>query len=140
VYKEELTMAVLTPPTTDRSLLRRATETDAAVSGVSATLLLATSAALGPLLGIPASYLFGVGLVFVPFAAFAAYAATRPKFDRRLGWALVVMNSVWVILSGALLISDVLPLTPAGFWFVVAQAVVVDLIAVAQYLGLRRLP
>lgn len=132
-------MATFAQPLAARpSLLRRALQADAVVSAVSAAGLIVGAGALGPALGIPSAALLAVGIAFVPWAAFLTYLSTRPTIGRRAAWAVVIVNALWVVDSIVLLASGALPLTPAGFWFVVAQAVAVDTLAVAQFLGLRR--
>jgi hypothetical protein len=132
-------MTTLAQATPDRApLLRRALLTDAALSFVSSTAALVAAGPLAAATGIPAGLLQALGAVFLVYTAGLAYTATRPTLDRRAAWAFTILNFAWVALSVAALIFGWLPLTPAGFWVVVAQAVAVDLLAVAQYLGLRR--
>lgn len=119
-------------------LLRRALQTDAVVSGVSTAAIILAAGPLAAATGIPAALLQIVGAVFVGFTAGVAYTATRPAIDRRAAWLIMSLNFGWVALSAAALILGWLPLTPLGFWVVVVQAVVVDLLGVAQLVGLRR--
>lgn len=132
-------MATLAQSLPDRTaLLRRALQADAVVSGVSSVSLLVAAGPIAVATGAPAGLLQILGVAFVIFTAGVAFAATRPTINRAQAWTIALLNFGWVALSVAALALSWLPLTPAGFWAVVAQAVVVDLIGVAQYLGLRR--
>lgn len=119
-------------------LLRRAIQADAAVSGASTAALLLAAGPIAAATGIPAGTLQAIGVAFIPFVALCLYVGARPALDRRLATVIMGLNFAWVALSVAALIFGWLPLTSAGFWAVVGQAVAVDLLAVAQYLGLRR--
>jgi hypothetical protein len=132
-------MTTFAQPTSDATLLlRRALQIDAAVSGSSVLLILFAAAPLATATGISVSLIQIFGLVFLLFTAGLVFTVSRPVLDRRLAWIFVGLNFAWVALSFAALLFGWLPLTSFGFWFVVVQAVVVDLLGVAQYLGLRR--
>lgn len=124
----------------DRStLLRRALQGDAIFGAISGVALLAASGPLSALLGIPAIALLVVGAILVPYAAFLWYQATRPQISLRVAWAVVFLNIDWVIMSAVLLFSNLVPLTPLGWWDVLIVAVVVAAFAEAQYFGIRRM-
>src|SRR5687767_2121232 len=132
-------MTTLAQTAPDRDLLLgRVIQADAvAIVAACAAALLAA----GPIeaaTGIPAALLQPLGVVFLVYAAGLAYTASRPTISRAAARAIMLLNFGWVALSVAALIFGWLPLTPAGFWVVAAQAAAVDLLAVAQYLGLRR--
>lgn len=132
-------MAMSAQSLADRpTLLRRALQADAIISGISVVVLIAGADALAPLLGIPAIGLRGVGMAFVLFVALVAYTATRPVIGRRGAQTVMVLNALWVVDSIILLAAGVLPLTQLGFGFMVFQAAVVGLLAGAQLLGLRQ--
>lgn len=119
-------------------LLRRALQADAVVSFGSVAAALFAAGPIEAATGIPAGLLQILGLIFLFYASALAYTATRPEIDRRAAWAFVGLNFAWVALSAAALSFGWLPVNAAGFWLVVAQAVAVDLLAVAQLVGLRR--
>jgi hypothetical protein len=120
-------------------LLRRAVQADVVVSSLSTCAILFATAPLATLTGIPPLVLQIVGwAVFLPFSAALLYSLSRPAIDRRMGWLFVILNFSWVALSGLALIFGWLPLTPAGFWIVLIQAIVVDLLGVGQFLAVRR--
>lgn len=120
------------------TLLRRALQLDAVASIGSTAAALLAAGPISAFTGIPAPLVQTIGAVFLVFTATIVYGSTRPVIDRRIAWVIMIANFSWVALSAAALIFGWLPLTPAGFWVVVAQAVLVDLLAVAQFLGLRR--
>lgn len=132
-------MTTLAQPALDRApLLRRAMQIDVVAIVASCAAALGAAAPIEAATGIPAALLQPLGVVFLVYAAALAYAATRPVIDRRVATTFMILNFAWVAASVAALAFGWLPLTPAGFWVVVAQAVLVDLLAVAQLIGLRR--
>lgn len=132
-------MTTFAQTTPDRApLLRRAIQIDAVAVFVSSAAALVAAGSIEAATGIPAALLQPLGAAFLVYAAALTVIGTRPVIDRRIAWALMSFNFAWVALSAAALILGWLPLTPAGFWVVVAQAVLVDLIGVAQFLGLRQ--
>jgi hypothetical protein len=132
-------MTTFAQTTPDRDqFLRRVLQVDALVSAGSTAVALFAAGPVEALTGIPAGLHQTIGALFVFFVAGVAYTATRPTINRAAARTIMLLNFGWVALSAAALLFGWLPLTPAGFWVVVVQAVVVDLLAVAQFLGLRR--
>jgi hypothetical protein len=132
------TFASTAPKST--GLLRRAVQADAVVSATSTVALLFAAAPLADITGIPLLVLQAVGwAVFLPFSAALIYSLSRPTIDRRMAWAFIALNFGWVAISGLALIFGWLPLTPTGFWIVLIQAIVVDLLGVGQFLAVRRM-
>lgn len=68
-----------------------------------------------------------------------ALASRRSPINRRLAWAAVVLDALWVLSSVVLIFSNQIPLTVAGKWAVALVADVVALFAVLQYVGIRRM-
>jgi len=114
-------------------LLRTALRIDAAGSGAMAALLLMGAGFLDGLLGIPAGFLLGVGGVLVPFVGFVAYLGRGEVAPRRAIEAVVLINALWVVDSGALLLWGGWRPTWLGIAFVVGQAAAFALI---QWKGL----
>lgn len=130
---------VYTAGTTDRGLLlRRALQGDAIFGAVSGIVLTLMSGALAPLLGMPATMLLVIGLILLPYAAWLWFQATRPVISRRVAWAVIGLNALWVVESIALLVFGWLPLTTAGWWAVVGTALLVATFGELQFFGLRR--
>ena len=78
------------------------------------------------------------GAALLPFAWGLAHNARRTVVDRTEAWIAVALDAGWVAGSAALVVSELLPLTRAGFWAVVGVAEVVLLCAALQALGLQR--
>jgi hypothetical protein len=120
------------------TLLRRALQVDAVFVTISGLAALIGAGQMGTLFGIPAGYLQPLGVVLLAFAVFLGVIATRQTINTRLAWAVVILGVIWVIDSLILLVSGLLPLTPAGWWFIVIQALIVADFAIVQYVGIRR--
>mgnify|MGYP001099905518 CR=1 FL=1 len=120
------------------SNLRRILQADAVLCVVSGLLLSGGSSLLGPLLNIPNSLLFYSGLILFPIALFIGVTAQRPNISRAAVWAIVAVNTLWVLESFAILLLGWVTPNAFGTAFVVVQAIVVALFAGLQYLGLQR--
>lgn len=119
-------------------LLRHVLLADAAMSGTTAVLLMAAASPLAPLLGLPADFLFEVGLMLVPFAASVFLVARGKPVSRPFAAAIAAVNALWVAGSIVFLLVDWLEPSALGVAFVLVQALVVALFAELQYTGLRR--
>lgn len=120
------------------SLLRRALQADAVVSGLSGIACFADAGWLTAQLGITSAAVYALGAIMLGYAAALGVVSRRDPVDRRAGIAAVVLNADWVIASVAILATGWLPLTSAGWWLVAIQAAVVAVLAEAQFVGLRR--
>jgi hypothetical protein len=119
------------------SFLRRVLWVDAATCLATGLLLSLQAAPLAGLLGLPAALLTYAGLSLLPCAALMLWIATRESIWRLGAWTVIAGNAAWVAGSAALLVaySPTLP----GYAFVIAQAVVVALLAELEFTGLRRI-
>jgi hypothetical protein len=123
----------------DRSqlLLRRTLRANAIFSGGSGLFLLLAAQPVAGFLGWPeAPALRILGLVLMLYGVELAFISRLAPIDRRLAWAAVVLDVLWVLGSVLLLLSNQ-PFTAAGKWAVVLVADVVALFAVLQYVGVR---
>jgi hypothetical protein len=118
--------------------LRRALVLDAVASGATALLVIVGASYIDALLGLPVSLLRGAGLLLVPYVAFVAFVATRPRIESAAVWLVIACNVLWALASFLLLLSGKFAPTGLGIAFVVVQAVVVALLGELQYMGLRR--
>jgi hypothetical protein len=124
--------------TLDRStFLRRVLCVDAATCAATGALMTFDAAPLSPMLGLPAALLFWAGLSLFPVAAFLLWVATRRDLPRPGAWLAILGNVGWV--AGSVLVLAVLSPTGLGTTFVIAQAVVVALLADLEYVGLKRI-
>lgn len=109
---------------------------DALTCALMGILLLALAGWLSALLALPQDLLFYAGGLLLPIAAFMAVLSRQATPWAPGVWLVVIGNFAWVAASLA-----VLPLTSPnllGTLFVLAQAVVVAALAVAEMLGMRR--
>jgi hypothetical protein len=116
-------------------LLRLALKVDAVVSGAVGVLLAAGGAALAGPLGASTAFLVTIGVLLVGYALVLYLFAARPTISRRVAWAAVVINLLWVLASIDLATTG---LTRFGVGFVLAQAATALVFADLEVLGLRR--
>ncbi len=122
------------------ALLRAVLAADALSAGAMGLLLLFVPAAMPALLGLPLWLTSAAGLALLPFAAFAAWAATRRVPPRPAVWTIIGLNAAWAAESLATVAGGLVSATALGAAFVVAQAVAVGLFAVLQAMLLVRTP
>ncbi|RJF76656.1 hypothetical protein [Rhodopseudomonas palustris] len=120
------------------SLLRRALQADALVSGAMALLLVTTAGALAPLMALPQPLLLETGLFLIAYAAFVGWLGSRTTLQRPLVLLVVIGNALWTLASVALLLSSAVAPNGLGIAFVLLQAIAVGVFAELQYMGLRR--
>jgi hypothetical protein len=77
-------------------------------------------------------------LLLIPYAALLGYLAVRSATPRLPAQLIVAGNMLWVVGSAALLVSGLVAPTMLGTAFVIAQALIVAILAELQLLGLRR--
>ena len=123
--------------TLDRStFLRRALWVDACTCLATGTLLVAAASPLASFLGLPPALLLCAGAALFPVAAFMAWLSLKRDVPRRGAWLAVLGNAAWV--AGSALVLVVFSPTALGYAFVVAQAVVVAVLAELEVAGLKR--
>ncbi|MDO9707426.1 hypothetical protein [Paracraurococcus lichenis] len=120
------------------AFLRRVLWLDAASCIGMGLLLAALAAPLARWFGLPQMLLHETGLFLIAFAALVAALAWRQASPRLLFWLVVVGNVLWALDSVLLLVSGWVAPTALGGVFVVAQALVVAVLAELEYAGLRR--
>lgn len=132
--------ATLTPT----PFLRAALLADAAAGTAMGLGLAVAAGPLSGLFGLPAPLLLAAGLLLLPWSAFVAWVGTRPAIARRLVRAIVLVNLLWV--ADSLLLVALGPVlaglapTASGVGFVVAQALAVLGVSVAQAAAMRQAP
>jgi hypothetical protein len=120
------------------SFLRRVLLADAVISGTTGLLLLVGAGSLTALLGIPEDFMRYTGASLLPFAGLVGYLATRERLPRAAVWAVIVYNVLWAVDSALILMTGWLAPSALGYAFIVAQALVVAVLAELQYFGVRR--
>ncbi|HET7491795.1 MAG TPA: hypothetical protein VFK01_07935 [Bradyrhizobium sp.] len=120
------------------SFLRRALQTDALFSGVSAALLTLGAAMLAPLMNLPVPLLRETGVFLIAYAALVGWLGMRATMPRALVVIVIAGNAAWTVASIALLFSGAVAPNLLGEAAIAAQAIVVGALAELQYVGLRR--
>ena len=118
------------------NFLRTVLWADALASGATGLVMVAGAGLLESLLGLPGALTREAGLILVPYAALVALVAARAQISRAAVWVFIVANAAWTIGSIGLLLGGLAP-TALGYAFVIAQALVVAVLAELQYAGVR---
>ena len=107
---------------------------DALTCALMGAVLSLAAPALSTLLALPQDLLFYAGLLLFPIAAFMAILALQDRPSPAGVWLIILGNAGWVLASLAVLAMP----TPnmLGILFVLLQAAVVALLALAEYRAL----
>jgi hypothetical protein len=109
---------------------------DAATTGLNGLAYVLAGRWLADWFGAPVTLVRGLGVFLLVVAAGVTLLATRTPIPRRGVWALVVLNTVWVVASvDHAVVAD---LTRLGTAWVLLQAVVVGVFAAGQAWFARR--
>jgi hypothetical protein len=127
-------MTMIVPST----LLRRALVLDALASGGTGLFTAAGARILAGFCNLPEILLIYSGLSLLPFAAIVGLLARRAAMPAAIVWAVIAYNALWSLDSVVLLLSGWVAPNAFGLVFVIAQALVVAVLAECQYIGLRR--
>jgi hypothetical protein len=130
--------AVTGAAATSDGLLRFALKADAGITAANGLAYLAGFALLDGWLGVPATFLAGVGAFLLVFATFVGYVGTREQISRVAAGGIVAANLVWAVDSVILLLVDGFTPTLGGQIVIGVQAAGVAGLAALQYAGLRR--
>jgi hypothetical protein len=123
--------------TSHPNFLRYVLWSDVIASGATGLLMIAAAGVLESFLGLPSTLTREAGLILVPYVAFVGFVAISAEINRAAVWAIIAANAVWTIGSFGVLVSGVAAPTALGYAFVIAQALVVAILAMLQYAGLR---
>jgi hypothetical protein len=118
------------------SLLRMALLADAIASGAMGVVLAAGAGPLADWFGLSPLLLQETGLFLIPYAGLLVYLASRTVTPRAPAMMIVAGNLLWV--AGSVLLLAIAAPTSLGIAFVIAQALIVAILAEAQFIGLRR--
>lgn len=130
------------------ALLRNSLRLDAGLVVGGGAFLLALAAPVADALGIAEATILsldGAGFVranalfFLLWGPFLFYAATRTPLNRALAWVVIGVNVMYALAIYITLLAGWLPLTTVGVWALLIGADGVLAIAIAEYVGLRRL-
>ena len=120
-------------------LLQYALKANSLFSAVSGLVLALGASWLAPVIGVGPGWLYraiGVGLALNALGLW--HNASRAEINLTEVWWAVVMDWLWVIGSGALVVLAP-TITTAGVWIVLIVALIVADFAVLQGLGIRKL-
>jgi hypothetical protein len=123
--------------TSHPNFLRYVLWSDVIASGATGLLMIAAAGVLESFLGLPSALTREAGLILVPYLAFVGFVAISAQISRAAVWVIIAANATWTIGSFGLLVSGVVAPTALGNAFVIAQALVVAILAMLQYAGLR---
>jgi hypothetical protein len=123
----------------ESKLLRQALRGNGIFSAVSGLVLIVAARPLATFMGLAWPLALTItGLVLLPYAAVLLWATSQPEIDSRLAKTAVLLDSLWVMGSVLLLLTDWLNLSVAGNWTVALLAEAVLTFAILQAAGLRR--
>ena len=118
--------------------LRNALALDAAACAATGLLLSLAAGSLSGLLGFPAEFLGGAGLVLLPCAAVLAFLASRERLPRLAVYAVIGVNILWIADSVLILVAGWFAPTTLGIAFVLAQAAAVAVVTELEVIGLKK--
>lgn len=118
--------------------LRNALALDAAACAGTGLLLSLGAGALSGLLGFPAEFLRGAGIVLLPCAALLAVFASRVRLPRLAVYAVIGVNILWIADSVLILVAGWFSPTTLGITFVLAQAAAVAVVTELEVIGLKK--
>ena len=125
-------------PSTDAARgVRLAVRFDAAVTGAFGVLVGVASPPLDGWLGIDTALLLALGVLLAGYAMVLEFVVAR-RPTTALVWAVIALNTLWVVASVVAVLTDALTLTTLGPVVVLGQAAAVALLADLQYLALRK--
>jgi hypothetical protein len=119
-------------------LLRNALIADAAISGVSAGLMLAGARFLDGMLGLPSPLLRFAGFALLPYVAVLIYLFSRERLASAPIWLVVAGNVLWALGCMEVFVLGSYAPTYLGTAFLILQSGTVLAFACAQWLGLRQ--
>lgn len=121
-------------------LARIVLRVDATVATASGVILIAGARPISDFLGVGSAVgLFVLGAVSLPYAALLLIAAGRSVIERRSVLVPAALNISWVVGSIALLVIGTPAFSTGGRWAVAVAADVGAMIALAQFIALRRM-
>jgi hypothetical protein len=88
--------------------------------------------------GLPEELMRYTGLFLILFAIFLLFLATRQLSSRSPVWVAILLNVLWIADSFLILATGWVTPTQFGYVLVIAQALVVAVVAALEYVGLRK--
>ena len=122
-----------------RPILHTAFTINSLMSGLCGLIFVVAGQRLGPLFGLPPSVLWILGAVLVAFAAHLAYVARQDVIGRGSALYFLVCDVAWVAASVVILLGFPALMTGVGRLVFAVIADAVAIVAVAEFVGYRRL-
>jgi len=120
-----------------QGLLKKALRGNAVFSLLSGLVIMVANRWLVNILGVSARVSLGaIGFSLVVYAVLLWLSTRQPHIKISSAWLAVIMDVLWVLGSGALVM--VVPFSSAGKWIVILVADLVLLFAILQWLGIRQ--
>jgi hypothetical protein len=120
-------------------LLRKTLRVNAAASGASALLFLVLAPRLAAPFGVPPAALWVFGAALLGFAAWVAQVARPRTTSARAATLVLAADVAYVVASGVVLLGLPNLMSNTGRLAFAVMADAVALLAIAEYVGLRRL-
>ena len=120
-------------------LLRRTLQGNGIFSSLCTVLMIVAARPLSEWFGLHPAVFVIMGLAFIPFILFIFYIVRQPQINPTYARVILFLDVAWVVLTPLLLLSGWLPLTTEGKWVIVLTTDIVIVLAVLEYVGLRRL-
>ncbi len=119
---------------TSNTSIRPILYANAVFSGLSGLIFTLTSKTLVSFLGIDSScIILALGLDLMLFSALLFYYGSRPTISRKFVLFAIIADSLWVLGSILLLITNWVPFTVQGKWLIGIIAIIVDIFAALQF-------
>lgn len=120
-------------------MLNKALFSNAIFSSVSALIMFTQSSWLSKVFPLDEAYWFSLALGLGGFAILLVVTAANTKLASKLTPAIIVGDLIWVLSTTVLLIGLWSIYTILAVWLIVGVNIVVTSLAVAQFVGFRRL-
>jgi hypothetical protein len=120
-------------------LLRRALGVNCWITSANAVAFLAGGHLIAPVFGLPPAVLWVLGAGLLAFALHAGHVARKETITRGEATYFVAADVAYVVASVAVLVGFPGLMSGLGRLFFAAAADVVAILAVAEYVGLRRM-
>lgn len=120
------------------TFFRRVFAFDAVATVATGVLFAAGAPLLQTLMGLDPAFSVPVGLFLIAYAVIPAVMAARKTLPVPAVWAVIAINTVWMIESFAGLALGWVQANGLGIAFIAVQALAVGVIAGLQFIGMRR--
>ncbi len=118
---------------------RLALKLDAVATGLNGIAYLTLATVLDSLFGVPTAVQYPVGAFLLLYAVGVLAIGTRQEISRTGLMAVIVANTLWVVLSLVVAVSGAFSPTGVGAVWIVLQSLTVGGFAVLQCIGLKRM-